>query len=359
MSNRSELIVDVNTIVNNYKIFCSTLKKEQKIIAIVKANAYGHGAVQVVKALEKAGCTDFGVACIEEAINLRDNGIKSTILVLGYTPARFVDVLQKLDIHQTVVSKEHLSDLVKTGVKVPVHFKIDTGMHRIGFAPNRQTENYIRSSINKLSVKGIYTHLCVADDVECDKFTNEQLVKFKNFIKSIQDLNLPYVHCFNSAGAMYYNDGFSTHVRLGIALYGLKPDWKIALPKGVFPAIEWRAEICMVKKLKRGESLGYGLTFTAEKNMKIATVTIGYADGYSRKLSNIGTVYVNEKKAQVVGNVCMDQLMIDVTGIKVKMGDNALLICNQYTADDMAKDLDTISYEVVTQISTRVTRVFK
>ena len=359
MNKRSELVIDVNRIVENYKIFCSSLKQGQKMMAVVKANAYGHGDVQVAKALAKVGCTDFGVACVEEAINLRKNGISGTILVLGYTPASYAKTLYELDIHQTVVSKEHLDSLLETGVKIPVHFKIDTGMHRIGFAPNEATEKLIRDNLDKLSVKGIFTHLCVADDFDRNEFTFGQLDTFKAFAKRIEDLKLPFIHCYNSAGVMYHNDGFSTHLRLGISLYGLKPDWYNVLPEGVLPALEWRAEIGMVKELKKGDGLGYGLTFTADKDMKIATVTNGYSDGYPRRLSNLGTVYVNGKKAKVVGRVCMDQMMIDVTGIDVKMGDIALLLCDKYTADDMAKDIGTIAHEVATQITQRVTRTFK
>ncbi|MBQ8427322.1 MAG: alanine racemase [Clostridia bacterium] len=359
MQNRSELVIDVPRIVKNYTIFNDSLKSGQKLMAVIKANAYGHGDVQVAKALEKVGCTDFCVATIEEAINLRNHGIKGTILILGYTPASYAKTLVDLNIHQAVVSEEHLRDLLNTGLKIPVQFKIDTGMHRIGFAPDGNTENAIRQAQKNLCVKGIFTHLCVADDPARNEFTCGQIETFKAFTKRIEDLKLPYIHCCNSAGIMYHNDGFSTHLRLGISLYGLKPDYCNTLLEGVLPALEWKAQIAMVKTLKKGDGLGYGLTFTADKDMKIATVTIGYADGYPRRLSNLGTVYIGGKKAKIVGRVCMDQMMIDVTDIDVKMGDVALLLCDQYTADDMANDIGTIGYEIVTQITQRVTKTFK
>lgn len=359
MQHRSELVINLPRIVKNYTIFNDSLKSGQKLMAVIKANAYGHGDKEVAKALEKVGCADFCVATIEEAITLRKNKIKGTILVLGFTPASQAKKLIDFDIHQTVVSKEHLHELLNTGLKIKVHFKIDTGMHRIGFAPDINTENLIRQATEKLSVKGIFTHLCVADDPACNEFTRGQIEKFNAFAKRVEDLKLPYIHCCNSAGIMYHNDGFSTRLRLGISLYGLKPDYNSSLPKGVLPALEWKAQITMVKTIKKGESLGYGLTYTADKERKIATVSTGYADGYPRRLSNLGTVYVNGKKAKVVGRVCMDQMMIDVTDIDVKMGDYALLLCDQYTADDMANDIGTIGYEIVTQITQRVTRTFK
>ena len=358
MQRRAELLIDLSQLVKNYQIYNASLKEGQKLIAVIKANAYGHGDEKVAKALEKAGCTDFAVACIDEAVSLRKNGVKGTILVLGYTPASYASTLFEYNIHQTVVSKEHLESLLETGVKLSVHFKIDTGMNRVGFKPNGETEKLIRDNLDKLSVKGIFTHLCVADTPSRNDYTNNQISAFKNFAKRIEDLRLPYVHCCNSAGIMFHNDGFSTHLRLGISLYGLKPDYANTLPEGVMPALKWRAEIAMVKEINEGDSLGYGITFTATKKTKIATVTIGYADGYPRALSNKGTVYVNGKKCKVVGRVCMDQMMIDVSGIDAKMGDEAYLICDNYTADDMANDIGTISYEIVTQITPRVTKTY-
>ncbi len=359
MNKRSELITDIKRVVDNYKIFCKTLKPGQKMMSVLKADAYGHGAIPTAIALEKEGCTDFGVATVDEAIELRENGVKGTILVLGYTPASRAQELVDYDVHQTIVCKEHLQEILDTGVKISAHFKIDTGMHRIGFNPNDETEELIRKSLDKLSVKGIFTHLCVADDFNRNEFTYNQLDTFKAFAERLKDLNLPFIHCHNSAGVMYHNDGFSTHLRLGISLFGLKPDWYCVLPDGVLPCLEWKTQVAMVKELKKGDSLGYGLTFTAEKDMKIATLTTGYSDGYPRKMSNLGTVYVNGKKGRIVGRVCMDQMMADVTGIDVKMGDTALLLCDDYTADDMAKDIGTIAHEIATQIMSRVTRTYK
>lgn len=359
MQDRSTLVIDIPRIVNNYKVFSSKLKDNQKIMAVVKANAYGHGDVQVATALEKEGCSAFGVATIYEAIKLRRQGIKSTVLVLGYTPASCAKMLVKYNIHQAVVSKNHLQALLDTGLKIAVHFKIDTGMHRLGLEPNTQTENLIRKSLDKLYVKGVFTHLCVSDSLEYENFTKKQIRIFKNFTNSIQDLNLPFIHYHNSAGIINYNDKFCSHVRLGISLYGLKPNYYSILPKGVLPVQKWQTEIAMVKHVKKGDGIGYGLTFVAKQDMEIAIITTGYADGYSRRLSNVGTAYVKGKRVKVVGRVCMDQMTIDVTGLGVKMGDKVLLLCDEYTADDMAKDIGTISYEITSQITSRVKRTFK
>ena len=233
-------------------------------------------------------------------------------------------------------------------------------MNRIGFKPNDETELLIRQATERLEVNGIFTHLCVCDTPNMDYYTDTQIKTFRDFYLRIKDLKLPFVHCQNTIGGMRKVDDFTTHSRLGISLYGLKPDYDNVIFEGMKPALEWRSVISMIKTLKKGEKIGYGLTYETERETKVATVSAGYADGYNRRMSNGGTVIVKGKKAKIIGRVCMDQFMIDVTDIKdVKPYDEVVLIGEGYTADDMGKDLGTISYEVVTGISSRVSFEYK
>ena len=222
-----------------------------------------------------------------------------------------------------------------------------------------------------LHVNGIFTHLCVADSINKDdiEYTKRQLALFKNVADELKDLSLPYIHCYNSAGGLFhlenneFNKDIGNIIRLGIILYGLKPDVSDSLPEGIKPAMTWKSVISLVKELKAGEFISYGRTYVTTKKSLIATVTTGYADGYKRYLSNRGFVLVNGRKAPIVGRVCMDQTLIDVTNIpNVKMGDVVILMGenenNVYNADDMAKDLGTIGYEIVCNISKRVQRFY-
>lgn len=230
----------------------------------------------------------------------------------------------------------------------------------------------IRSFADKLCIEGIFTHLCVADSLSEDNkhFTINQIEKFKIVSNLVADLHLSYIHCFNSAGGLYYlNEGDSfcgidKIVRLGIVLYGLKPDRNNVLSAGITPAMTWKSAISMVKEVRAEESVGYGRACIADHDMRTATVTTGYADGLNRLLSNRGFMMVNGKKTPIVGQICMDQIMIDVTDIpEVEMGSEVIILGQSgdvvYTADDMVNDLGTIGYEVLCNISKRVQRFYK
>ena len=253
--------------------------------------------------------------------------------------------------------------LQEHGCKAKCQFALDTGMNRIGLdadEPEKCIEIIQRFS-KKLNMNGIFTHLCVADsssaiDIE---FTKKQIYKFEAIANGVQNLNLEYVHCLNSAGALWKKTKYNSLVRLGIILYGLKPDIENVLPDGIKPAMRWKSVISMVKTVKKGESIGYGCSFTAEKDMRVATIPTGYADGYNRLLSNRGHVVINEKNASIVGKICMDQFMVDISNIsEAKMGMEVELLTDSYNADDMAQDIGTIGYEIICNISKRVTRVY-
>ena len=370
---RSWIEINLSQLRKNYFLYKNSLKADTEIMAVIKADAYGHGDVQVARLLSQSGVHLFAVSNIDEAVGLREAGIQGEILILGYTSVFYAKTLWYHDLTQAIVSEEYAIALVETGLKIKCQFAIDTGMNRIGLDGDNveECERIIRNYKDSLNLTGIFTHLCVSDTdtSECKDFTIGQITKFKALAERIQDLNLPYMHCCNSAGGLFYlkDDKMFEHigsvVRLGIILYGLKPDDNNELPDGIEPAMEWKSQISMVKDVHPGETIGYGRTYKVEKESRIATVTTGYADGLNRLLSNKGFVMINGYKAPIVGRVCMDQTLVDVTGIpNVKMGTRVTLIGKNgglvYTADDMARDLGTIGYEIICNITKRVQRFY-
>lgn len=372
---RSWVEIDLDQIKRNYLIYKSLLPQNTEIMAVIKADAYGHGDVHIARWISEQGCCLFAVSNIDEAVGLREAGIQGEVLILGYTSPKFARIIYSQHLTQTLVSEEYAEALAQTGYNVKCQFAIDTGMNRVGLDGEQpeQCVATINSYVDRLDVNGVFTHLCVADDTnseECKRFTLAQIEQFKVVVKGVQDLNLPFVHCFNSAGGMFYllkgknYELIRKIVRLGIMLYGSKTDTRNFLPEGIAPAITWKSVVSMVKNAYPGETLGYGRTFKVKKELRIATVTTGYADGLNRLLSNRGFIMVNGKKAPIVGRICMDQTLIDVTEIpNVKMGTVVTIIGEsgnlRYTADDMADDLDTIGYEVICNITKRVQRFYK
>lgn len=370
---RSWIEIDLDQLSVNYLSYKKLLPKGTQIMAVIKADAYGHGDVHTAKWLSTLGCRLFAVSNIDEAVGLREAGIEGEILILGYTSPKYARIIYCQNLTQTIVSEEYANAIAATGYRVKCQMAIDTGMNRIGINADNidKCSEVIRALGNKLDINGIYTHLCVADDEapESRKFTNHQISKFRELAKTIADLHLPYVHCFNSAGGLYYinnehdDSPIRSIVRLGIILYGSKPDYNNILPQNIKPILTWKSTISMVKSVPKGETIGYGRTFTTFRPSKIATVTTGYADGLNRLLSNKGQIMVNGQVAPIVGRICMDQTLIDVTDIDdVKMGDCVTLLGKSgnisYSADDMASDLGTIGYEVLCSISKRVQRFY-
>lgn len=367
LSKRCWTEINLSVIVKNYQIYKSNLPDNKKIMAVVKADAYGHGYSEVAAALQKEGVNDFAVATIDEAVKLRQSGIKGQILILGYTPLDEADKLSEYDITQAILDEFYAEKLSQKHLPVNVQFALDTGMNRIGLdADNPEyCEKVIRKYKDKFNITGLFTHLCVADSDDKDsiEFTKNQIEKFENVINKTADLNLPYNHCLNSASGLWHDCKKSVFARLGIVLYGLKPDYKNILPQGIMPGLSWYSVVSMIKHVHAGETIGYGRTFTASKEMNVATVCAGYADGYNRMLSNRFFVLINGKKAPITGRICMDQFMVDVTDIPdVEMGTKVVLIGKsgeeKITADDMADCIGTIGYEIVCNISMRVNRFF-
>lgn len=356
----------------NYEICKSFLGDNTEFMAVVKANAYGHGDDAVAPYLQSLGINWFAVSNINEAIHIRHCGITKEILILGYIPPSYVTELLDYNIIETITGYEHakaLSDAISDGRKLRTHIKIDTGMGRIGLRHETVSEycDEIQKimSLDNILVEGIFTHPPVADSDDEDDFLYT-VTQYKLFLEIDKELknrgvNLKHKHFANSAGATYHDCSQSTLARYGIMLYGLHPNYELKLPKPLKPVMELKTIVSHIKTIKAGDYVSYGRTYKAEKDTKIATLTIGYADGYSRLLSSKADVLINGKRAKVVGRVCMDQTMVDVTGIDVKVGDTATLFGNDgdetITADELADIYGTIGYEVICGISKRVPRI--
>lgn len=371
---RSWVEIDLEQIICNYEIYKSKLPEGTDVMLVTKADAYGHGDVRVALKFQELGVHMFAVSNIDEAVSLREAGVDGEILILGYTSPLHAKILYEQDLTQAIASEEYASALVRRNLPIKCQFAIDTGMNRIGIDGDKPEEcsTIVHRYSKRLKIVGIFTHLCVADTDNDDNvdFTLGQMRKFKTVVDLVKDMNLPYVHCCNSAAGLTYLPKYYEEfepigriVRLGIMLYGLKPDYSNTLPEGIQPALTWKTCITCVKKLHIGESVGYGRTFVADHEMYLATIPTGYADGYDRHLSNCGHVIIHGKRAPIVGRICMDQLMADVTDIpEAAMGDVVILLGKsgdeEYNADDMAQQLGTIGYEVLCNISKRVQRFY-
>lgn len=367
--------INLNNLKSNIDNYKKYLTPENKLMCVVKANCYGHGDTAVVPYLEKElGVKWFAVSNIYEAIHLRDIGIKGEILILGYTPIDKTKEISEYNIIQTIVEKSHAESLSKKAksenVKIRVHISIDTGMTRIGlntYDIDRACEEIKEiNSLDNLSVEGIFTHFAVADSDDEDniKYTDNQskkIIKITHKLKS-DGIDLKESHFLNSAGGVCHTSSESTLARLGIILYGLTPDVSLKLPFKPKPVMTLKSVVIMVKEVKEDVCISYGRTFKTEKPMKIATIACGYADGFPRFLSNKGSAIINGQKAKIVGRVCMDQFMCDVSDIKnINVEDTAILIGSdngeEITADEIATIGSTIGYEVVCNVSKRVPRV--
>ena len=348
-----------------------------KICCVVKADGYGHGAVMLSQVYEKLGADFFAVSNIDEGIELRDAGCTLPILILGYTPVTDASRLAQYNISQAVFSlgyAQALSDeCTKAGVSVKIHIKADTGMSRIGFMCQQfpRDDNSIKEiceacALPNLIPEGLFTHFCVSDEGDEGRgFTQKQYDNFTYVRKALESegLNIEICHCSNSGAIEDYGDTYCDMVRAGIILYGLAPSPKLFGKLNLRPAMTLKTSVAYVKELKKGADISYGRTFTAPKDMKIATVPIGYADGFVRSNAENGYMLVNGQKAKIVGRICMDQTMLDVTDIDyVEQGDEVVVFGTgehgEPTADLIAKNTDTINYEVVCLVGKRVPRIY-
>lgn len=348
--------VDLSAIRHNLKTIKDRTKK--KLLVVIKANAYGHGARKV------AECTCdladyFAVATIEEAIDLRKDGINNPILILGYVSPEYFDDLVKYDIEQTVFDYDSAVKLAAAGGKA--HIAIDTGMGRIGFYPNDESLETIKniSQLQGIKLEGIFTHFSTAD--EKDKaFTKKQFELFSDFCEKLEEngVHIPLKHVANSAAIIDMPSLSLDMVRSGIITYGLKPSGDVG-EIDIKPALSLKTHVVNVKTVPEGTPISYGRTYVTDSERVIATIPVGYADGYPRALSNRGRVVINGCYAPITGRVCMDQFMVDVTNIpSVKVGDEVSLIDRMIPAEEIAGLEGTINYETVCKISDRVPRIY-
>lgn len=360
--------IDLDSLRSNLEQYKSCIKSPTELMCVVKANCYGHGADIIVPFLEnELGIKWFAVANLTEALQLREYGVKGEILILGYTPPRHADRLIESNIIQACTEysfAEKLSQAASKG-RVRLHAAIDTGMTRIGLHGDVKANADELEKISRLeniSLEGIFTHYAVADSDSEDNvaYTAAQTQKILAVYDELkkQGLDLEQVHFLNSAGGVYHTTDKSTLARLGIILYGLYPDPDLALPFAPKPVMTLKAVVSQVKYIEQGTCVSYGRTFTAKKRMKLATVTAGYADGFPRGLSNKGEVIVRGVRCPIVGRICMDQFMCDVSELdEVSTDDEVILFGSEITADHIAHLTDTIGYEIVCGITARVPRV--
>ena len=364
--------IDLDALAFNYRQLRKKIAKTAKILAVVKADAYGHGACFVAKELESLGVDLFGVAICEEGIALRDAGIRIPIIVLnGIFRGQIGDII-KYDLTPVIYDLETAqklsSEFEKTGRKVKTHIKIDTGMGRIGIRPDDIKPFFLQlKEMKGIEIEGIMSHLSRADGNarEDQEYTATQLRKFQECIEEIAliGFSCPLRHIANSAATVDLPLSLCNLVRPGLMLYGAYPSPLFVQKVRLKPVMSFTTEIMQLKKVSKGECISYGGRFVTKRQSLIATLPVGYADGYNRLLSNRGEVLVREKKAQVVGTVCMDMIMADVTEVPdVCSGDKVVLIGRQGKHEvsdrDMAERIGTISYEIFCSVSKRVPRIY-
>ncbi len=342
----------------------------QKIYAVIKADAYGHGAVEAARTLAAAGADGFAVSNIAEAQELRSAGICLPVLILGYTPAECVSALAEGDISQCVYSLEYAALMneaaEKLGKKLQVHLKLDTGMGRIGFDCRSENGEGIGQAkqvlgMEKLDCQGIFMHFATADMPQEQEFVQQQYERFSSTVKQLEQTGHRFAvkHCCNSAAIETLKAEKFDAVRAGIILYGLAPSEELQGKLPLKSVMSLYSVVSMVKTVEAGESVSYGRTWRAEGERKIATVTAGYADGVPRLLSGRGWVLLHGKKAPIVGRVCMDQFCVDVTEIpEAKMGDRVTIFGEGLPVEQVARWAETISYEIVCGVSKRVPRKY-
>lgn len=362
--------VDLDAIRHNVRQFRRHLPDSVRLMAVVKADAYGHGAVPVARAALAAGADCLAVAFLDEALELRAGGISAPILVLGYTPPRAVEEAVKNDVTLTVYSEEVVEALgrqaAREGRDVDVHVKVETGMGRLGLL-EEEFPSFLRRFIRfpHLRIKGVFTHFACAD--ESDKgYTHFQHQRLLWFVDRLREtgMDVPLVHCSNSAAAIDLPEYAHALVRLGISMYGYYPSEEVNREVvQLKPALTLKTRIVRLKRPPEGTGISYGKTVTVDGSRWIATIPVGYADGLNRHLSNRGSALVRGRRVPIVGRICMDQAMLDVTeAMPVSVGDEVVLYGRQgdemISVDEVARLLDTITYEVTCAVGWRVPRVY-
>ena len=366
---RSCVEIDLDALRHNFEEIRKVTSPGAGILAVVKADAYGHGAYETAKTLLECGAAGLCLATIDEAVDLRRRGIDAPMMTLGFTDkSRYADAV-RYDVEQAVysydIAKALSDEAVSQGKEIKVHIKLDTGMGRIGFkADGSETEEIVRScKLPGIIPYGVFSHFAVAD-TDDDEYTKKQFNAFTEQIKTLEGDGIVFEkkHICNSAGIMRFPEMHLDLVRAGIILYGLMPPGCPEPPVSLdlIPVMNWYAKVIHVKKIPEGATVSYGRHFTAERETEVTTVGIGYADGLSRLLSNGFELVVDGEKCPIIGNVCMDMCMVDTTDMKVrpKVGDKVVVFGRERLADDLARRMGTINYEITCDVGKRVRRIY-
>jgi len=367
---RSCVEIDLNALKHNFEEIRKATTPGTGILAVVKADAYGHGALEIAKTLIDSGAAGLCLATIDEAVELRKHGLDVPMMTLGFTDSsRFEDAV-KYDVEQSVYSYEIAKALsgeaIKQGKTCKIHIKLDTGMGRIGFKTDgSDTEDIVRAcSLPGIEPYGVFSHFAVAD-TDDDDYTRQQFSLFMNQIEKLEQNGIHFAkrHICNSAGILRFPEMHLDMVRAGIILYGLMPP---GCPKPVVdidlkPVMNWYAKVIHVKTVPAGTTISYGRHFTAGRSTEVTTVGIGYADGLSRRLSNGFELVIGGRKCPIIGNICMDMCMVDTTDLaeRPQVGDRVTVFGNERSADELADALGTINYEITCDVGKRVRRLYK
>lgn len=361
--NRAWIEINLSNLKHNVEEIKKVLPPTTKIMAVVKGNAYGHGIVPISKCLSKLGCTDFAVATLEEGITLRENGIKGNILILGYTSIENIKYVEKYNLIQTIVDEKYAFHLSQLNFQIRVHIKINTGMNRIGIDYQDLESIQKIYTYSNLEVLGIFSHLSSPEQYrkEDRDYTYLQIYRFETLLEKLKKrgISVGKVHLQSSYGVVNYPEFVYDYARVGMILYGChsEKNRKLKLSLDLKPVLSLYARVASVKEIGVGEFVGYDRTYQANIPRKIATLSIGYADGYPRELSKKDSVvFLNGFYAPIVGRICMDQMMIDVTGIDTKAGDIVTLIGEDSAvkAEEVAFKANTITNELLSRLGSRL-----
>ena len=370
-TDRAYLEIDLNNLEYNVKVLKGAMPQKCKLMAVVKAEAYGHGIYEIATHLGKIGVKAFAVATIDEGIKLRQYGVSGEILILGYTAPARAKELRKYDLTQTLIDYEYSLLLNKQGYAVMTHIKVDTGMHRLGFDAKDIENISAVFSMKHIKVSGIYTHLCAADSVDEKDifFTNVQIESFYNLLNQLKEkgITIPKIHIQSSYGLLNYPELKCDYVRAGVSLYGVlsSPNDRTKLQLDLRPVLSLKSRVILLREIKKGDSVGYSRSFVANRDSLIAVLPVGYADGYPRNLScGKSYVLINGHQAPVVGKICMDQLAVDVTDIPdIKVGITATLIGKdddeEISASMIADNSESITNELLSRMGQRLKIVSK
>ena len=365
--------INLNAVAYNFKSMKDRLAPGTKMIAVVKTDGYGHGAIPIARMVQEYSYIwGFAVATIEEAVLLRNAGIQKPILILGFVfPDAYEDVV-RYDIRPAVfklsMARQLSEEAVRQQKKVYFHIKVDTGMSRIGFSDTEESADIVKeiSGLPNVEMEGLFTHFARADEKD-KQWANLQFERYQAFSQMLKDRNVPITihHCSNSAGIYDMPEANMDLVRAGISIYGMYPSDEVnKLAAPIVPVMSLKSHIVYIKELQPGAQISYGGTYVVDHPVKVATIPVGYGDGYPRSLSGKGRVLIRGCEAPIIGRICMDQFMVDVTAISpVRVGDTATIFGRsgalEITADSVAESIGTIGYELTCNINRRVPRVYK